>query len=104
MGWRPDELVFLHRGPEPLVFAYGRGGLAGNPWPMAELLAQIDGDADLDQLPTVLLSAPNTLGGPAMRQPKPDPVDWRTVVLWSALLLGVVVVAAFAYRLVKASE
>lgn len=104
VGWRPDELVFLNQGPAPVVFAYGRGGLAGKPWPMADLLAQINGDADFDQLPTVTLSAPNTLGGPAMRQAERDPVDWRTVLLWSVLLLGVVVVGTFAYRLVKASD
>ena len=104
VGWRPDEVVFLNQSPLPLLLAYGRAGIESKQWPLRELLALAGEDTDTDELVTVSLGAPTTLGGPAMRQAAPEPIDWQTVLLWSALLLGVLVVGGFAYRLVKASD
>jgi hypothetical protein len=41
------------------------------------------------------------LGGPDRLVEVPAPVDWRTIVLWAVLLLGVAAVGAMAYRLLR---
>lgn len=47
VSWRPDEVLLLNQPPGPLLLVYGRAGLEGRPWPLKQLLAQSDADADL---------------------------------------------------------
>jgi hypothetical protein len=111
IGWLPDEVVFVPQGEQPYLLAYGRAGLTGKPWPIANLLSQLDADAFqraggspeavFDTLPVAQLASPRTLGGEARLQPEPQPVDWRTIILWTVLLVGVGLVALFAYRLLR---
>lgn len=103
IGWLPDELVFLAQGAAPYVLAYGQAGLEGRPWPLTELLRQLNGGTmtTLNDLPEVRLGTPEMLGGPERLLPAPEPIDWQTVVLWAVLVLGVLVVGAFALRLLR---
>ena len=111
IGWLPDEVVFLPQGEPPYLLAYGRAGLSGKQWPMANLLSQLDAEApsgaggspDLmfDTLPQARLATARMLGGEARLQPEPQPIEWRTILLWTVLLLGVGMVALFAYRLLR---
>jgi hypothetical protein len=101
VGWLADEIVFVKQGTAPYVLAYGQAGLKGRQWPMRELLERLGANRDFNELPLVTLSAPTTLGGPDKLIPLPEPVDWRTIVLWLVLVGGVAVVGLFAYRLVR---
>ncbi|MEM8769529.1 MAG: DUF3999 family protein [Pseudomonadota bacterium] len=102
-GWLPDELVFLAQGAAPYVLAYGQADLEGRPWPLTELLRQLNWEATptLDDLPEARLGTPEMLGGPERLLSAPDPIDWQTIVLWAVLLLGVLVVGVFAIRLLR---
>ncbi len=103
LGWLPDELVFLAQGAAPYVLAYGQAGLEGRPWPLTELLRQLNGGTlpTLDDLPEARLGTPEMLGGPERLLAAPEPVDWQRVVLWAVLVLGVLVVGFFALRLLR---
>jgi hypothetical protein len=103
VGWLPDEVVFLSQGPRPHLVAYGQHGLAGDQWPMRQLLSNLGGTgtADWTDLQPLAFGDPMTLGGPARLEPPPETVDWQAVVLWAVLILGVVVVGTFAFRLLR---
>ncbi|MGE0622436.1 MAG: DUF3999 domain-containing protein [Pseudomonadales bacterium] len=104
IGWLPDELVFLTQGPAPYVLAYGRAGVEAKEWPLHQLLQRLNGGpegAELSEVPLARALPAEMLGGPARLEPPPEPVDWQTIVLWSVLVLGVLLVAFFAFRLLR---
>ena len=104
IGWLPDEVVFLKQGPVPYVLVYGQADLEGRQWPLKRLLSQLNGDDELvflAKVPVAGIGAAEMLGGPDRLIPPEEPVNWQTVVLWVVLVLGVVVVGVFAWRLLK---
>lgn len=102
IGWLPDEVIYLEQGDVPHLLAYGQAGVTARPWPLRQLLEKLNADeAELAHAPFAQLSEPRLLGGPERLQPEPPPIDWRTIVLWAVLVVGVVVVGTFAYRLLK---
>ncbi|MGD8416994.1 MAG: DUF3999 domain-containing protein [Pseudomonadales bacterium] len=104
IGWLPDELVFLQQGPAPYVLAYGQAGVEPHEWPLHQLLQRLHGGpelVDIGALPYARALDPEMLGGPERLKPPPEPTDWQTVVLWSVLVLGVLVVSLFAWRLLR---
>ena len=103
VGWRADEVVFLPQGPGPMQLAYGRAATEGRQWPVAELLAQMGEPDGLDAAELVSLGPATTLGGEAVRL-TPTRVDWQTILLWFALLVGVALVGGLAYRLAKSPD
>lgn len=103
IGWLPDEVVFLKQGAAPYVLAYGQAGVTARQWPLTELLRQLNGHKPvaLADVPFASVAEPQMLGGPDRLLAVPDPIDWRTVVLWSVLVLGVLLVGGMAYRLLR---
>ncbi len=103
IGWLPDEVVFLKQGPAPYVLAYGQAGVQARQWPLTELLRQLNGKApmDLADVPVARAGEAQMLGGPDRLLDAEPSIDWRTWVLWAVLVLGVIAVAAMAYRLLK---
>jgi hypothetical protein len=102
-GWLPDEVVFLKQGPAPYVLAYGQAGVQARQWPLTELLRQLNGNAPLDlaDVPFARVADAQMLGGPDRLLEAEPGIDWRTIVLWTVLVLGVLAVAAMAYRLLR---
>lgn len=103
VGWLPDEVFFLQQGAAPYVLAYGQAGVEGRQWPLTELLRKLNGSqpVDLADVPFARALDAEMLGGPDRLVAAPEPVAWRTVVLWAVLVLGVVAVGAMAYRLLR---
>ncbi len=104
IGWLPDELVFLTQGPAPYVLAYGRANVEPKEWPLHQLLQRLNGGpegAELSTVPFARALPAEMLGGPDRLKPPPEPIDWQTIVLWSVLVLGVVLVIFFAVRLLR---
>lgn len=101
LGWRPRELWFLRQGPPPFRLAYGLGGLAPEAWPMQDLADRLGAGTALDTLPAAVLGEPVTVGGRASLEAPPEPVDWRTLLLWAVLVAGVAAVAWLATRVLR---
>ena len=102
-GWLPDEVVFLKQGPAPYVLAYGQTGVEARQWPLTELLRQLNGSSpvDLSDVPFARAAEAQMLGGPDRLLEAEPSIDWRTVILWLVLVLGVLAVAVMAYRLLR---
>jgi hypothetical protein len=101
IAWIPRDLLFVKQGDAPFTLVYGRGGFAGNPWPMQDLLGQLDTRLDPEGLAPATLQAPRLLGGPDRLAPPPRAIDWQTVLLWSVLCISVVVIVFLAIRLAR---
>lgn len=103
IGWLPDELVFLNQGEPPFTLAYGQSRVTARAWPMEELRERLAGDRTLEQIAPARFGEPEMLGGADRRLPRPEPVDWRTIILWVILVLAVAAIGGLAWRLVRSS-
>jgi hypothetical protein len=101
IGWIPSDLLFVKQGDAPFTLVYGRGGFAGKPWPMEDLLDRLDAALDPASLVPATLQAPRLLGGPERLAAPPRAIDWRTLLLWSVLCVGVAVIVFLAIRLAR---
>ncbi len=101
VGWLPDEIIFLKQGAAPYVMAYGQAGITGRQWPMSDLLARLDNDVEIQNVPFARLSAATRLGGPDRLVSAPRPIDWETILLWSVLVIGVAGIVGLAVRLAR---
>jgi hypothetical protein len=96
LGWYPQELLFLAQGPGPYTLAYGSARVGPTDAPVAALLAALDDSRD--RVRDATLGTAFDLGGAAMLTP---PRSWRREILWGTLILAVVVLGAFAMRLLR---
>ena len=103
VGWRPDRLLFLAQGNAPFTLATGNADDEVERFPQHRIygarslaaLAENNGG-----VVTVTLGPRYALGGPdrlvATRQ-----IDWRTLVLWLGLVMGVVFVGYMASKTIR---
>jgi hypothetical protein len=101
IGWIPHELLFLSQGEPPFLLAYGRGGVSGRSWPMADLLDRLGATLDANALSPASLEAPRLLGGPDRLRAPARAIDWQTILLWTLLCLGVALIGILAFRLMR---
>ena len=109
-GWVPHQLVFAARGAAPFTLAYGNRGAQAGSLPIDSLIPGYREDsgasvraAKTSALPGVNVQAASAqaqkeLGGEARLQ---EQIDWKRWSLWGVLGLGVLVLGAMAWRLVK---
>lgn len=109
-GWVPHQLVFAARGAAPFTLAYGNRGAHGGALPIESLIPGYRDDAGASVRvaktggqPTVNVQATSAqpqkeLGGEARLQ---EQIDWKRWSLWGVLGLGVLVLGAMAWRLVR---
>lgn len=103
IGWRPDTLLFLAQGPAPYTLATGRAADATEGYPQQRTygvrsiasLAAGDGQASV-----AALGSRYSLGGTGQLSID-EPTDWRTVILWLGLVLGVAFVGFMATRILR---
>jgi hypothetical protein len=92
--WDAMDLVFLAQGSGPFVLAYGNASAPSSGVALDPLIKGV----------TVVAARTGpsyVLGGADRLRPPPATVPWRMAALWSALGLGVLVLAWMAYRLSK---
>jgi hypothetical protein len=107
LGWVPHELVFIARGSGPFQLAYGSATAMPDESPVESILSQISEPGDGKSLVTIVTAtlAPRVvLGGEGRRLPLPPPFPWKSVALWAALAIGVIVLAWMAMRLARESK
>jgi hypothetical protein len=107
LGWVPHELVFIARGSGPYQLAYGSATAMPDESPVESILSQISTPGDAQTAVTIVtatLGQRAVLGGEARRLPPPPPFPWKSVALWAALAIGVIVLAWMAMRLARETK
>jgi hypothetical protein len=103
VGWRPDRLLFLAQGQAPFTLAAGSANDEMRRFPQQRIygasslasLAESNGDVVIATLgPRYPLGGPERLV--ASRQ-----INWRTLVLWFGLIMGVVFVGYMASKTIR---
>jgi hypothetical protein len=103
LGWRPDSLLFVAQGAAPFTLAIGRDAALAERFPQERLLGGVpvaELAEDNGHVVTAVLGERFPLDGKVREMPR-VPVEWRTIVLWAALVLAVLFVAALAIRLMR---
>ena len=103
VGWRPDRLLFLAQGQAPFTLAAGNADDEFRRFPQQ----RIYGDRSLADLAErnggvveASLGQRYALGGPG-RLVASRHINWRTVLLWFGLVLGVVFVGFMAMKTIR---
>jgi hypothetical protein len=109
-GWIPHTLVFAARGEPPFQLAYGSHNAKPGGYPIETLIPGYDDKSGTQLRParpgtqqtvnvaSAQAQAQQELGGESQLREK---VDWKRWSLWGALVLGVIVLGAMAWRLVR---
>jgi len=102
VGYRPHDIFFVARGNGPFILAFGSAAVEPLKVNVAALFDGIGRHRE-NSLERWVMPQGSTLvlGGPQRLSPLPKPLPMRRIVLWSALLAGVLVVAAMAWRLAR---
>lgn len=110
VGWVPHRLVFTARGAAPFQLAYGNREAKPAAYSIETMIPGYRDDAGPQiraakagthqtvSVRNAQALAQQELGGDARRQ---DAIDWKRWSLWSALVLGVLLLGAMAWRLVR---
>lgn len=102
VGWQPHRLIFAARGETPFRLAYGSartGQISLQDDSIASGLAEWE-KQQIKPLPAQAGPSMESGGRQALK-PRIPATTWRKVMLWGALLSGVLVLAGMAWRLVR---
>lgn len=102
LGYRPEVVVFLAQGKAPyaLVAGSARGKRVDAPLP--QLVEALRAQRGRNWQPAnATLGAMQALAGAAALAPAPVERDWKAWLLWALLVGGALVVAGFAFSLLK---
>lgn len=102
LGYRPEVVVFLAQGNAPyaLVAGSARGKRADAP--LLQLVDALRAQRGQDWQPAdATLGTMQALAGSAALTPAPVERDWKAWLLWALLVGGALVVAGFAFSLLK---
>ena len=101
LGWIPEQLFFIAQGEAPFTLAYGSARVGPSDTPLGQLL-NLDKIQNQQQLiKAAQLGSRIELGNKDKLKPARPPTDWKQIVLWLVLILGVAVLGFMALRLYK---
>jgi len=103
LGWQPDELVFVGRGGEPYLLAFGSGKLAQQDKNQTGMmiLQTMQRDLPNQMVGPARIGKKIPLGGEAALLDPAKPLPWKKWLLWAVLVLGVGLLAVMARSLAK---
>lgn len=101
LGWIPEQLYFIAQGEAPFTLAYGsaRVGPVSTPLPRLLNINKVQNSQQL--IKAAQLGSRIELGNRDKLKPLKPPADWKQVVLWLVLIIGVVALSTMALRLYK---
>ena len=101
LGWIPEQLLFVAQGESPFTLAYGSARVDSVNTPLGQLLNVDDIQKQHQLIKAAQLGSRIELGNAATLTPSRPPTDWKQIVLWLVLILGVAALAGMALRLYK---
>ncbi|WP_408950846.1 DUF3999 domain-containing protein [Lysobacter sp. Hz 25] len=105
LGYRPEVAVFLAQGAPPYTLVAGSARTARADSPLAHLIEALRQTRGKDWQPAeASLGEPAALAGPAALVPPEPKRDWRSWLLWAVLIAGALIVAGFAFSLLRSSK
>ena len=102
LGYRPEVVVFLAQGEPPYALVAGSARAQRADAPLPQLVDALRVQRGQDWQPaTATLGVAATLAGDAALTPAPVERDWKAWLLWALLIGGALIVAGFAFSLLK---
>ena len=102
LGYRPEVVVFLAQGKAPYALVAGSARSQRVEAPLPQLVEALRAQRGQDWQPAdATLGTMQALAGAAALTPAPIERDWKAWLLWALLVGGALVVAGFAFSLLK---
>lgn len=102
LGYRPEVLVFLAQGKTPYALLAGSARAQRAESPLPQLVDALRAQRGQDWQPaSAALGAAQSLAGASALTPAPVERDWKAWLLWGLLAAGALIVAGFAFSLLK---
>ena len=103
LGYRPEVVVFLAQGSAPYALLAGSARAQRAESPLSRLVEALRAERGQDWQPaTATLGAGESLASAQIAlTPAPVARDWKAWLLWALLIGGALVVAGFAFSLLK---
>lgn len=102
LGYRPEVLVFLAEGKGPYALLAGSARAQRADAPIPQLVDALRQQRGRDWQPAeATLGTVRTLAGERALTPAPKQRDWKSWLLWALLVGGALIVAGFAFSLLK---
>ena len=102
LGYRPEVVVFLAEGAPPFALLAGSARAWRQDAPLPQLVEALRAERGRDWQPaTATLGTRQALAGDAALQPLEAPTDWKRWLLWGVLVAGALLVAGFAFSLLR---
>jgi hypothetical protein len=102
LGYRPEVVVFLAQGQPPYALLAGSGRARRAEAPLPQLVEALRRERGSDWQPSPAYLGPaQTLAGEAALEPAPPKRDWKNWLLWALLIGGALLVAGFAFSLLR---
>lgn len=102
LGYRPEVVVFLAQGQPPYALVAGSARAQRADAPLPQLVDALRRERGSDWQPSpAYLGKPQALAGEAALEPVPPKRDWKNWLLWALLVGGALLVAGFAFSLLR---
>ncbi|MGO4263511.1 DUF3999 domain-containing protein [Lysobacter sp. TAB13] len=105
LGYRPEVVVFLAQGEPPYALVAGSARAARGDSPLAHLIEALRTSRGRDWQPAdATLGSAVALAGASALVPAEPERDWHSYMLWAVLVAGALIVAGFAFSLLKSNK
>jgi hypothetical protein len=102
LGYRPEVVVFLAQGQPPYALLAGSARARRAEAPLPQLVEALRRERGSDWQPSpAYLGQAQALAGEAALKPAPPKRDWKNWLLWALLISGALLVAGFAFSLLR---
>jgi hypothetical protein len=104
LGYQPEVVVFIAQGSPPYALVAGSARTARDDLPLPQTMLALQAERGPNWRPAEADLGPmQALAGAAALVPPEPERNWRTWLLWAVLVVGALVVAGFAFVLLRGS-